>query len=153
MLCLEYNPKDPHVLVGGCYNGQLALFDTRKGSQPLEVTPVETSHKDPVHKLIFPSSKTGGDLLFTIVRRLSGKICVFNNVIHTHTRTMCAPGTDVFSTSSDGQVLWWDIRKLGEPVETLPLEFAGYKQGETLGGIALEYDSTMVSSPTQQYSL
>ena len=59
MLCLEYNPKDPHLLVGGCYNGQLALFDTRKGSQPLEVTPVEISHKDPVHKLIFPSSKTG----------------------------------------------------------------------------------------------
>ena len=59
MLCLEYNPKDPHLLVGGCYNGQLALFDTRKGSQPMEVTPVGISHKDPVHKLIFPSSKTG----------------------------------------------------------------------------------------------
>ena len=59
MLCLEYNPKDPHTLAGGCYNGQLALFDTRKGSQPLKVTPVEISHKDPLHKLIFPSSKTG----------------------------------------------------------------------------------------------
>lgn len=59
MLCLEYNPKDPHLLVGGCYNGQLALFDTRKGSQPMEVTPVGISHKDPVHQLIFPSSKTG----------------------------------------------------------------------------------------------
>ena len=30
-------------------------------------------------------------------------------------------------------------------METLPLEFAGYKPGETLGGIALEYESTMVS--------
>lgn len=59
LLCLEYNPKDPHLLVGGCYNGQLALFDTRKGSQSLEVTPVEMSHKEPVHKIIFPSSKTG----------------------------------------------------------------------------------------------
>ena len=59
MLCLEYNPKDPHTLAGGCYNGQLALFDTRKGSQPMKVTPVEISHKDPLHKLIFPSSKTG----------------------------------------------------------------------------------------------
>ena len=61
MLCLEYNPKDPHLLVGGCYNGQLALFDTRKGSQSLEVTPIEISHKDPVHKIIFPSSKTGAN--------------------------------------------------------------------------------------------
>lgn len=110
MLCLEYNPKDPHLLVGGCQNGQLALFDTRKGSQPMEVTPVEISHIDPVHKLIFPSSKTG---------------------------------TDVFSTSTDGQVMWWDLRKMVEPVETLTLEFAGYQPGLRLGGIALEYESTM----------
>ena len=54
-------------------------------------------------------------------------------------------GSDVFSTSTDGRVLWWDIRKLGEPVETLPLEFAGYRSGQKLGGIALEYESTMVS--------
>ncbi len=54
--------------MGGCYNGQLALFDTRKGSQPLEVTPVEISHKDPVHKLIFPSSKTGAYYLFGIYK-------------------------------------------------------------------------------------
>ncbi len=50
----------------------------------------------------------------------------------------------MFSTSTDGQVMWWDTRKLVEPVETLPLEFAGYKSGERLGGIALEYESTMV---------
>lgn len=110
LLCLEYNPKDPHLLVGGCYNGQLALFDMRKGSQPLETTPIEISHKDPIHKFVFPSSKTG---------------------------------SDVFTTSTDGFVLWWDTRKLVEPVEKLPLEFAGYKPGVTLGGIVLEYESTM----------
>ena len=55
-------------------------------------------------------------------------------------------GSDVFSTSTDGQVLWWDIRKLVEPVETLSLEYAGYKAGEVLGGITLEYESTMVRS-------
>ena len=57
---------------------------------------------------------------------------------------MRATGSDVFSTSTDGQVLWWDIRKLVEPVETLPLEFAGYKSGLKLGGIVVEYESTMV---------
>ena len=25
LVCLEYNPKDPHILVGGCYNGQLGM--------------------------------------------------------------------------------------------------------------------------------
>lgn len=53
-------------------------------------------------------------------------------------------GSDVFSTSTDGRVMWWDIRKLGEPVETLLLEFAGYRSGQKLGGISLEYESTMV---------
>lgn len=26
LVCLEYNPKDPHILVGGCYNGQLGML-------------------------------------------------------------------------------------------------------------------------------
>lgn len=30
-------------------------------------------------------------------------------------------------------------------METLPLEFAGYRPGQKLGGIALEYESSMVS--------
>ncbi|XP_019851832.1 PREDICTED: dynein intermediate chain 3, ciliary-like, partial [Amphimedon queenslandica] len=110
MLCLEYNPKDSHTLAAGCYNGQIAIFDTRKSSQPTDTTPVEISHRDPVHKLIYPSSKTGND---------------------------------IFSTSTDGQVMWWDIRKLVEPVETLVLEYPGYKPDVTLGGITLEYESTM----------
>jgi hypothetical protein len=50
----------------------------------------------------------------------------------------------VFSTSTDGEVLWWDIRKLVEPVETLKLEYAGYMPGQKLGGIVMEYESTMV---------
>ena len=46
--------------------------------------------------------------------------------------------------------MWWDIRKLVEPVETLSLEFAGYKPGTVLGGIALEYESTMVRPQDQK---
>lgn len=23
LVCLEYNPKDSHILIGGCYNGQI----------------------------------------------------------------------------------------------------------------------------------
>ena len=29
---LNYNPKDPHILIGGMYNGLLAYWDDRKGS-------------------------------------------------------------------------------------------------------------------------
>lgn len=56
---LEYNPKDSHILIGGCYNGQLAFWDTRKGPMPVETAPVESAHHDPVYKVIWLQSKTG----------------------------------------------------------------------------------------------
>lgn len=101
LVCLEYNPKDSHTLVGGSYNGQiggfmsrptdfsvacdmvsnvgvfvLAYWDTRRGSQPVELSSVEQSHRDPVYKIIWLQSKTG---------------------------------TDAFSASTDGQVKGWKL--------------------------------------------
>lgn len=110
IVCLEYNPKDPHILVGGCYNGQLGYWDTRKGSHPIEMTPIEKSHRDPVYKLAFIQSKTGAEC---------------------------------FSTSTDGQVFWWDIRKLGEPTESLKLCPNIRESSRPLGGVSLEYEPTM----------
>jgi dynein intermediate chain 2 len=52
-------------------------------------------------------------------------------------------GTDFFSASTDGQVLWWDYRRMGEPVEKMMLEVKG-EGGGVLGGTALDYDSAMV---------
>lgn len=68
-----------------------------------------------------------------------------NSVSSTLTISCLVSGSDVFSTSTDGQVLWWDVRKLVEPVEKLQLEYANYKSGQLLNGIVLEYESTMVS--------
>jgi len=59
LVCLEYNPKDSHILVGGQYNGQIVYWDTRKSSQPVDMTLVEHSHRDPAYKVIWISSKTG----------------------------------------------------------------------------------------------
>ncbi|XP_063716871.1 dynein intermediate chain 3, ciliary-like [Symsagittifera roscoffensis] len=59
IVCLEYNPKDPHTLIGGCYNGQIAFWDTRKHQHPCESSPIEVSHRDPPYKVIWLSSKTG----------------------------------------------------------------------------------------------
>ena len=38
-------------------------------------------------------------------------------------------------------MLWWDIRKMSEPTDSLPLDVA--KKGSLYGGIALEYEPTM----------
>uniref|UniRef100_A0A8D3AXA6 Dynein intermediate chain 2 axonemal n=1 Tax=Scophthalmus maximus TaxID=52904 RepID=A0A8D3AXA6_SCOMX len=80
LVCLDYNPKDPHTLLGGSYNGQIGHWDTRRGSQPVEVSSVEQSHRDPVYKIIWLQSKTGtdafsastdGQILWWDVRKLS----------------------------------------------------------------------------------
>ena len=34
-------------------------------------------------------------------------------------------GTEAMSAASDGSVMWWDIRKLAEPTETLTLTELG----------------------------
>ena len=79
LVCLEYNPKDSHILIGGQYNGQIAYWDTRKGSQPVEMSPIEHSHRDPAYKTIFLQSKTGtecfsastdGQVLWWDIRKL-----------------------------------------------------------------------------------
>mmetsp|Transcript_4806 Transcript_4806/g.8358 ORF Transcript_4806/g.8358 Transcript_4806/m.8358 type:complete len:557 (+) Transcript_4806:181-1851(+) len=48
-------------------------------------------------------------------------------------------GTEAMSVSTDGMVLWWDIRKLSECVESMALREKGSET--TLGGVILEYDS------------
>ena len=66
------------------------------------------------------------------------------SIIYTMDCQLVYVGTDVFSTSTDGMVFLWDIRKLVEPVEAIPLDFE--KTGRLLGGISLEFESTMVMS-------
>jgi len=70
-------------LIGGQYNGQIAVWDTRKGSRPAEVSPIEKSHRDPVYKAQYLSTKSGtdafscstdGQVLFWDVRKLSEPI-------------------------------------------------------------------------------
>ena len=47
------------------------------------------------------------------------------------------------ASSTDGQVMWWDIRKLSEPTETMVLDIE--KNGTIVGGTALDFETTMVS--------
>lgn len=51
-------------------------------------------------------------------------------------------GTECFTTSTDGYIYWWDIRKLGEPTEHLYLN-KNPKENKPMGGLVLEYEPTM----------
>jgi len=57
--CLEYNPKDLPCLVSGMFNGQVAVWDSRKGSAPVDMSVLEFSHRDPVYNVLWINSKSG----------------------------------------------------------------------------------------------
>ncbi|XP_076663625.1 dynein axonemal intermediate chain 2 isoform X1 [Andrena cerasifolii] len=59
ILTLEYNSKDSNVLVSGLTTGQVACWDIRKGSDPVETSSAEFSHRDVCNKVLWINSKTG----------------------------------------------------------------------------------------------
>ena len=73
LVCVEYNPKDAHILVGGQYNGQIAYWDTRKSSHPAEITLVEHGHRDPAYKVNWIASKTGAECFSA---SSDGQVCI-----------------------------------------------------------------------------
>jgi len=119
---LRYAIKDVSLLIGGQYNGQVALWDVRRGKMPVERSDVAFSHGDPAYKVMFVQSKSG---------------------------------TEFFSTSTDGQVLWWDYRKLAVPIEQMWIDPTKKQERATSeGGLCLDFEPTMVSvCPRYEYEM
>lgn len=61
--CAKFNLKDANVIGSGLYNGQIALFDVRKGSSHIDSTPIDVSHQDPVYDFAWLQSKTGTECM------------------------------------------------------------------------------------------
>jgi hypothetical protein len=59
--CAKFNVKDQNAIGAGLYNGQVAFFDMRKGSAPVETSPIDVSHRDPVYDMAWLAGKTGND--------------------------------------------------------------------------------------------
>ena len=49
-------------------------------------------------------------------------------------------GNQCASVSTDGQMMWWDTRRLGEPTDVLKLATDAKGGGMTLGGSSMEYN-------------
>ncbi|KAK9846621.1 hypothetical protein WJX81_007768 [Elliptochloris bilobata] len=63
LVCLAFNLKDASVIGAGCYNGQFAVFDVRRGAAATDATPIEHSHRDPVYELAWLQGKTGTEAM------------------------------------------------------------------------------------------
>jgi dynein intermediate chain 2 len=114
LCCLRYNPKVPDTLIGGSYNGLVSFYDLRRpGGLPTEAFPQETSLIESSHH----------DPVYDV------------HWISSKTGNQCA------SVSTDGQMLWWDTRKLSEPTDRILLSTDCKNNGVILGGSSLEYNS------------
>jgi dynein intermediate chain 2 len=119
-LCtMVFNPKHQDVIAGGSYNGSLSFFDTRKGNSSV-LKPTETTILEKSHH----------EPVYDIYWLTVGKT-----------------GTECISTSTDGRLLFWDMRNLGNgPMDELKLNdtytMPGASEPSTqlLGGTSLEYN-------------
>ncbi|KAL0236187.1 hypothetical protein GEMRC1_002769 [Eukaryota sp. GEM-RC1] len=62
-VCVEYNPKDVHMVAGGCYNGLVCCWDTRKAGHSVLSSGIESSHRDPVYSVSWLQSKSACEVL------------------------------------------------------------------------------------------
>ncbi|KAJ1445521.1 WD40-repeat-containing domain protein [Pelagophyceae sp. CCMP2097] len=110
LCCVRFNPKSTDTLVGGSYNGLVTFYDLRRAQH----------HGSPVESSVI--EKSHHDPIYDIFW------------VSSKTGNQCA------SVSTDGQMLWWDIRKLGEPVDQLLLDSDAKGGGMVLGGSSMEYN-------------
>ena len=60
-------------------------------------------------------------------------------------------GTEFFSTSTDGQVLWWDYRKLAAPLEQMWIDpTKKQEKAHAEGGLCLDFEPSMVRTGVSQ---
>lgn len=96
-LCsLAFNPKNSNIVVGGSYNGALSFFDLSVGNASGTIRPVKTSILEKSHH----------DPVYDVQWSTVGK-----------------SGSECFSVSTDGRILWWDMKDAeGVPREMKILE-------------------------------
>ncbi|EFC47121.1 hypothetical protein NAEGRDRAFT_60431 [Naegleria gruberi] len=80
---IRYNPKENSTVAGGCYNGVVCIFDTRKGGEEVLISDLKTSHRDPIYDIqwlqsksatFFISTSTDGQVLTWDTRNLSNPV-------------------------------------------------------------------------------
>ncbi|KAF4676915.1 Dynein intermediate chain 2, axonemal, partial [Perkinsus chesapeaki] len=121
LICTQYQTRNPDTLAGGAYNGLVFFFDVRQATKPVGKSSFEHSHHDPVYDFVWLQSKTHSK----------------NSVVVRDSSSLgegeCA------TTSTDGRVLWWDVRNLSEPTDEVILTDGNRENPKQLGGCCLEW--------------
>ncbi|XP_022112334.2 dynein axonemal intermediate chain 2 isoform X1 [Pieris rapae] len=59
LLDLQFNPRERNILAGGLLNGQVGIWDRRRGGVPVVLCAPHVAHRDLVRNVIFINSKSG----------------------------------------------------------------------------------------------
>lgn len=66
VLTAKFSPFHPNLIVGGCYSGQVLLWDTRAKSSPVQKTPLTGSgHTHPVYSIDIIGTQNANNILTT----------------------------------------------------------------------------------------
>ena len=90
--------------MGGSYNGMVSFFDLRKSSSNIHSPAEESVIENSHHDPVY-------DVFW----------------ISSKTNSLCA------SVSTDGQMLFWDTRRLGEPTDRLQVRVSKQKAYSSVG--------------------
>jgi dynein intermediate chain len=105
VLCARFHDTDPHLILGGCYTGQILLWDTRAKSSSVQRSALTgKGHKHPVYSMVLVESR-------------STKSVGSSNVAKEDEAS-----SELITVSSDGTVCHWDIGGLAEPTHNISLQ-------------------------------
>jgi dynein intermediate chain 2 len=80
---MDFNPKNSNIVVGGSNNGSVSFFDLSVGNASGTIRPVRTTVLEKSHH----------DPVYDVQWSTVGK-----------------SGSECFSVSTDGRILWWDMK-------------------------------------------
>ncbi|XP_018313159.1 dynein intermediate chain 3, ciliary [Mycetomoellerius zeteki] len=58
LLIVEFNPRDPSMLISGLMSGQVCNWDIRIGARPVQMSHRQFSHRNPANQTLWIQSKT-----------------------------------------------------------------------------------------------
>ncbi|KAK9367841.1 WD40-repeat-containing domain protein [Lipomyces kononenkoae] len=76
ILSCKFSPFHPNLIVGGCYNGQILVWDIRTKSEPILKSPLtSTGHTHPVYSIEFIGTKNATTIISSST---DGRVCGWN---------------------------------------------------------------------------
>ncbi|XP_014664871.1 PREDICTED: dynein intermediate chain 2, ciliary-like [Priapulus caudatus] len=76
VMSIDVHPSYPHLIVAGCYDGSVAVYNSKVSSEAIHCSNAETKHSDPVWQVKWRSDDLDGNLTYVSVSS-DGRVCVW----------------------------------------------------------------------------